>query len=219
MKTVAILSGGLDSTVMVWKLIADRHKVKALGFNYGQRHVRELLHAREVAARLGIEFRDVDLTSITPLLAGSALTSPEVPVPDDEYKVETIKVLVVPNRNMIMLAVATGWATSLKYDSVSYAAHAGDHEVYPDCRPEFTDALGEAIRLSAMREVNLLRPFVEMSKAEIVRLGHELGVPFELTWSCYKGDQVHCGTCPTCVERKRAFRDAQVTDPTEYLDG
>jgi len=219
MKTVAILSGGLDSTVMVWKLIADRHKVKALGFNYGQRHVRELLHAREVAARLGIEFRDVDLTSITPLLAGSALTSPEVPVPDDEYKVETLKVLVVPNRNMIMLAVATGWATSLKYDSVSYAAHAGDHEVYPDCRPEFTEALGEAIRLSAMREVNLLRPFVEMSKAEIVRLGHELGVPFELTWSCYKGDQVHCGTCPTCVERKRAFRDAQVPDPTEYLDG
>ena len=108
------------------------------------------------------------------------------------------------------------WAVSQKFDRIAYAAHSGDHAIYPDCRTEFADVLGEAIKMADWQKVSLHRPFVDITKAEIVKIGHDLGVPFEKTWSCYKGGDLHCGRCGTCVERREAFYLAGVEDPTEY---
>ncbi len=215
MKCVLVYSGGLDSTTLLYHLRARGDEVRCLGVDYGQRHRRELEAARAICERVGVEYRLADLRSIAPLLAGSALTD-AVAVPHGHYAEESMKATVVPNRNMILLSLAIGWAVSLKYDAVAYAAHAGDHTIYPDCRPEFVEAMDRAAGLCDWHRVRIERPFVHMTKADIVRRGAELGVPFELTWSCYEGGEVHCGKCGTCVERREAFERAGVADPTAY---
>jgi len=216
MKIVIIYSGGLDSTVLLYELRQQGHTLKALSVDYGQRHRRELGSAASICAALGIEHRIADLRSITPLLAGSSLTSIEVAVPEGHYAEDNMKATVVPNRNMIMLAVAAGWAISQKADAVAFAAHCGDHAIYPDCRTEFADAIGQAIQLADWHAVILMRPFVNLTKADIAKRGAELGVPFAQTWSCYKGGVIHCGVCGTCVERREAFYLSGVADPTVY---
>jgi 7-cyano-7-deazaguanine synthase len=216
MKVVLIYSGGLDSTVLLYDLIAKGQEVRALSINYRQRHSQELACAAAITALVGVEHRVADLRSISTLLSGSSLTSPDVPVPDGHYAEDTMKATVVPNRNMIMLSVAAGWAISTKSDAVTFAAHGGDHAIYPDCRAEFADALDKAIQLADWHSVRLIRPFVGMTKADIAKRGAELRVPFEKTWSCYKGGTHHCGVCGTCVERREAFHLAGITDPTTY---
>jgi 7-cyano-7-deazaguanine synthase len=216
MKAIVLLSGGLDSTVLAADLLADGHEVKALSVDYGQRHRRELDHARAIAARLGIEHRIADLSTLTPFLAGSSQTSDDVAVPEGHYAEESMKLTVVSNRNMLLLSVATAWAVSSKADVIAYAAHNGDHAIYPDCRKEFIDKLAEAIAIADWHQVKLFAPFAEMSKADIARRGHEIGAPIELTWSCYKGGLTHCGKCGTCVERREAFELAGVPDLTVY---
>ena len=216
MRTVLIYSGGLDSTVLLWDLLAAGDQVLALSVDYGQRHRVELEHARRICQGLGVEWQLADLSRIANLLAGSSLTSAEIAVPHGHYAEETMKQTVVPNRNMIMLAVATGWAISRQADRVAYAAHSGDHAIYPDCRPEFAAAVDRAVRLADWREVCLDCPYIAMTKAQIVARGAKLGVDFAQTWSCYEGGTVHCGRCGTCFERREAFRDAGVADPTEY---
>jgi 7-cyano-7-deazaguanine synthase len=213
MKTLLIYSGGMDSTVALYKLRAEGREVACMGVNYGQKHKTELVHAEHICAALGISFTVADLSALRPLLAGSSQTDDTVPVPEGHYAEESMKATVVPNRNMIMLAVAAGYAMSIGAGSVAYAAHAGDHAIYPDCRPEFADALEHAIKLADWREVKLERPFIQMTKTDIAMLGYELGVPFESTWSCYKGGALHCGKCGTCVERKEALG---ILDPTKY---
>jgi 7-cyano-7-deazaguanine synthase len=216
MKSIVVHSGGMDSTVLLYQLVAQGDEVKALSIDYGQRHGKEIESARALAASLGVEHRVADLRSLAELLGGSALTSSELEVPEGQYEEDNMKATVVPNRNMILLAVSAGWAISSEFDRVAYAAHAGDHAIYPDCRPEFADALDSAIQLADWREVTLHRPFVDLSKADLVQLGAELQVPFERTWSCYKGAELHCGRCGTCIERREAFHLAEVTDPTTY---
>ena len=216
MKTILIHSGGMDSTVLLYHLLAEGHTVKALSIDYGQRHRKELEFAAELTSQLGVEHKIADLRSVTDLLAGSSLTSADIEVPEGHYAEDNMKATVIPNRNMILLSLAAGWAISNRFDHVSYAAHAGDHDIYPDCREEFTDALDKAIRLADWHEVSLHRPFVTKTKADIAALGAELGVPFEKTWSCYKGGELHCGRCGTCVERREAFHLAGIQDPTEY---
>mgnify|MGYP001296771572 CR=1 FL=1 len=216
MKSLVVHSGGMDSTVLLYQLLQAGDEVKALSINYGQRHSRELEAARALCAELGVEHRVADLSGLSDLLAGSALTSSDIEVPEGHYAEDNMKATVVPNRNMILLSVAAGWAISSKYDRIAYAAHSGDHAIYPDCRNEFAEALDGAIRLADWHEVSLYRPFVDMTKADIVSLGAKLGVPFEKTWSCYKGQDLHCGRCGTCVERREAFYLAGVEDPTTY---
>ncbi|MCB9857777.1 MAG: 7-cyano-7-deazaguanine synthase QueC [Phycisphaerales bacterium] len=216
MNVVLLHSGGLDSTVLLYHLRRQGHGVRSLSVDYGQRHARELAAAQSICDATGVEHRAVDLGSIAPLLAGSALTD-AVPVPQAAYDLETMKTTVVPNRNMILISIATAWAVSLKYDAVAYAAHGGDHEIYPDCRPEFAAAMDRAMQLCDWHAVRLDPAFVGNSKADLVRLGDELGVPFEQTWSCYLGGEAHCGACGTCVERRAAFRAAGVVDPTTYV--
>jgi len=215
-KAVLIVSGGMDSATMSYLYKNDGYDLILVGFNYGQRHVKELESLYKVGEALGAEVRVVDLTNLTKALHGSSLTSDEVAVPDGHYTEGSMKKTVVPNRNMIMLSVAIGWAVSQKAASVAYAAHAGDHAIYPDCRPEFAEAMNEAAQLADWHQVSLLRPFVQWSKADIAAEGQRLGVQFELTWSCYKGGLSHCGTCGTCVERREAFALAGITDPTLY---
>lgn len=217
-KTVIIHSGGMDSTVLLYQLLNAGDDVLALSIDYGQRHKKELECARSLCKDLGVEHRIADLTSLTPLLAGSSLTSPEIEVPEGHYAEDNMKATVVPNRNMILLSVATGWAISAGAESVSYAAHSGDHAIYPDCREEFAEGMNHVMGLADWQKVALDRPFVSLTKADIVKLGAELGVPFERTWSCYKGGELHCGRCGTCVERREAFYLAGVDDPTIYAD-
>jgi 7-cyano-7-deazaguanine synthase len=216
MKTVLIYSGGLDSTVALYYLKSQGHQLKALSVDYGQRHKKEIEFAKYHCAKLGIEHQVADLTGITHLLAGSSQTSANVDVPEGHYAEESMKLTVVPNRNMIMLSVAIGWAISQKANSVAYAAHAGDHAIYPDCRPEFADAIDHAAKLADWHRVSLLRPFVQWSKADIAAEAKRLNIEIEKTWSCYKGLDVHCGKCGTCTERIEAFQLAGVPDPTVY---
>lgn len=217
MKSIVVHSGGMDSTVLLYQLVQNGDEVKTISIDYGQRHKKEILHAKAIADSFGIEHQIADLTSITHLIAGSALTSPDIEVPEGHYAEDNMKATVVPNRNMILLSVATGWAISKKFDRIAYAAHSGDHAIYPDCRTEFADVLGQAIEMADWQKVSLYRPFVDITKADIAKLGFQLGVPFELTWSCYKGLDLHCGVCGTCVERREAFHLAEVEDTTEYL--
>lgn len=198
-------------------LLAEGREVHCLSVDYGQRHRRELEAARAICAHYGVDHRLADLRALAPLFGSNALTG-SVKVPEGHYEEESMKATVVPNRNMLLISVATAWAVSLRAESVAYGAHGGDHAIYPDCRPEFAEALDRAVRLADWHEVRLERPFVKMDKADIVRRGAELDVPFGLTWSCYVGGERHCGKCGTCVERKEAFRLAGVADPTDYAN-
>lgn len=220
---VLILSGGLDSTVLGYRLRAADTRLTMLSFDYGQRHRRELDYARHTAVKLTGVHRVVDLSAISDLLAGSSLTDATVEVPDGHYSDLSMRATVVPNRNAIMLDVAVAQAVVVKADAIAFGAHAGDHPVYPDCRPAFLDAYERMALLANEGFLNpqftVLAPFIGLSKADIVSLGADLGVPFVDTWSCYKGGERHCGKCGTCVERREGFELAGIADPTEYVAG
>ncbi len=211
--TVAIVSGGMDSATLVYHLLDKRREVKCLSFDYGQRHKRELLAAEQLCLGKGLSWEKVDLTSLTSLLAGSALTSPEIEVPEGHYEEESMKATVVPNRNMIMLSIAIGHAISIGADTVAYGAHSGDHAIYPDCRESFATAMDLSAQLCDWKEIRLLRPFIGIDKSGIASIGDKLGVPWSLTWTCYKGGDHHCGKCGSCQERIEAFAKAGVVDP------
>jgi 7-cyano-7-deazaguanine synthase len=217
---VALMSGGLDSVTLSYWLHRQGVSLTLLSFNYGQRHHRELEAARLVAELLQADHEVADLRDLGRLLSGSALTDPAVEVPDGHYTDSTMKVTVVPNRNAIFLGVATGLAIARGADTVAFAAHAGDHPVYPDCRPQFVHAFSDLTRLAndgfTVPGFRVTAPFIALDKADIVHVGAALGVPFEMTWSCYRGGAVHCGRCGTCTERREAFAIAGIPDPTSY---
>ncbi|MCZ7675083.1 MAG: 7-cyano-7-deazaguanine synthase QueC [Roseovarius sp.] len=219
MDTIVICSGGLDSVTLAHKVAAEGRLSGLLSFNYGQRHLRELDSAAACAARLGVGHEVVDISAVGRMLTGSALTD-AVEVPDGHYAEETMKLTIVPNRNAIMLAVGFGLAAARKARAVAVAVHGGDHFIYPDCRPGFIDAF-QRMQDEALRDVagiTLEAPFVHLSKADIVTEGARNGTPFAETWSCYKGGEMHCGRCGTCVERREAFHLAGIADPTDYAD-
>jgi len=217
-KCVLVYSGGLDSTTLLYYMRSLDYDVHCLSVHYGQRHKIELQCAETVCKDLGITHKTLDLSPVQELLGGSALTD-GIAVPHGHYAEESMKQTVVPNRNMILLSLAIGWAVSLKAKVVVYGAHAGDHAIYPDCRPEFIDAMAKAALICDWDKVELIAPFQTMSKGEIVEHGARLGVPFEKTWTCYEGNQEtreHCGKCGSCTERMEAFKLAGVPDPTKY---
>lgn len=220
---VVLHSGGLDSSTLLYGLrimepINLRQEVKALIFDYGQRHEVEIKYALRFCDRHDIEREVVNLQAINKLIAMGSQAG-RVDVPLGHYADETMKATVVPNRNMIMLAVAVGHAIKLNYSEVYYAAHGGDHAIYPDCRPDFFHTLATAVELgNAWTPVTLKAPFINSTKADIVKAGAVIGMPFDETWSCYRGESIHCGQCGTCVERKEAFQLAGVKDPTTYAN-
>ena len=225
-RAVQIISGGLDSTTLLYYLLDKKYDVTALSFNYGQKHIKELLQAKKITSDLDITHYIIDMSDIKELLSKSALTGdivvPEVPEIAEHY--ETLKQTVVPNRNAIMLSIAYANAINIGADIVAYGAHFSDRDVYPDCRIEFVKMLNDAFnegnwsKRSDNTKPEIIAPFINMQKSEIVRIGNKLKVPFQETWSCYKGEDVQCGVCSSCRERKRAFKEAEVIDPTIYKE-
>ncbi len=198
-KTVVVFSGGMDSTTLLYHLLDAGHEVKAISIDYGQRHVREIDAAREIAARVGVEHVVADLRAINPLLGSNSLSGRDIDVPEGHYEEESMKLTVVPNRNMIMLSVAIGWAVSMKYSAVAYGAHSGDHAIYPDCREEFAAALDQAAQLCDWNPVKLLRPFVNMDKGDIALRGHEIGRTLRTDVDLLQGG-------PTALRQMRRLR-------------
>lgn len=212
LEVVQSFSGGMDSATLLTCLHDRGDTVRALGFDYGQRHRKELDMADEFARQLGVSFEVVSLRGLTKFLDQSALTSIDIDVPEGHYEEESMKATVVPNRNMIMLSAAIGYAENSNFDAVAIANHAGDHAVYPDCRPEFVEAMDQAARLATYNEIRVLSPFKNISKTAIAALGKDLGIDYDKTWSCYKGGRAHCGVCGTCVERIEALEGADSLD-------
>jgi len=219
-KAVVIASGGIDSTTLLYSLLEEGYEIHAVTFIYGQKHQREIESAKRICEALNVSHKVLDLSVLKEILSGSALTDsgveiPEIPETAEHY--ETLKSTIVPNRNAIFLSMAVGYAVSINANHVFFGAHHSDRGVYPDCRREFVEAFENAERL-AIDNLNLVvsAPFVHMDKSRIVELGAELGVAYRDTWSCYKGGIIHCGVCSSCRERKRAFEEARVSDPTEY---
>jgi 7-cyano-7-deazaguanine synthase len=223
---IAIVSGGMDSSVMVHKLLGNYYEVDMLSFNYGQRHKKELDFAKEQAERLGLRHDIIDLWSsgITDLLAESesSLVS-EADVPEGHYAQDNMKQTVVPNRNMMMLSIAGAVAVARGARYVATGVHAGDHFIYPDCRSAFIDIASLALWQGNVGFGNLapspiMAPFIKMTKADIAYMGIQTGVDFSQTWSCYKGGDVHCGRCGTCVERLEAIDEAWTRLRENYTD-
>ena len=219
MKTNVVCSGGLDSVSLAHMIAEQGNLSRLTSFNYGQRHQKELDYAQACAKRLGVPHHIIDIGPVGASLSGSALTD-DVEVPDGHYEEDSMKVTVVPNRNAIMLTIAYGISAANQDDAVAAAVHGGDHFIYPDCRPAFTEAFDvmQRLALDGYANVALHTPFVHRSKADIVVEGAKANTPFEETWSCYKGGALHCGRCGTCVERREAFHLANVEDPTRYED-
>jgi 7-cyano-7-deazaguanine synthase len=236
-KAIAVVSGGLDSVTMVYDLLAREYEVDMISFDYGQRHSKELIHARAIASLLNLRHEIVDLRGLTELISNSALTG-DTEVPEGHYAQDNMAQTVVPNRNMIMLSIACGIAINRGANTIATAVHAGDHFIYPDCRPQFIFSLGQAMidgnegfhnffteREYTQEERNayaahgidpdtirpsmpITTPYLRKSKADIAYRALELDVPLHVTWSCYKGGPNHCGRCGTCVERLEAIDEA-----------
>lgn len=216
MKSLVVFSGGLDSTVLLAKLVAEGRDCRALTVNYGQRHWREIDSAKAICAMLAVPHQIVDLRSLARLWGNNSLTNPAIDVAEGHYTEERMRTTVVPARNLVLLSIAAAWAIAEKCDTLVYGAHSGDHVIYPDCRTEFADAVAKTIALADWHQVALERPFVSLRKSEIVRTGLACDAPMHLSWSCYKGGAQHCGRCGTCIERREAFFLAGAVDPTEY---
>lgn len=215
-KVVVLVSGGMDSVAALYEANLKYTVAGAVSFDYGSKHNhKEIPFAARHCRQLGIPHRTITLDFVNQLFKSDLLQSGGA-IPDGHYEEQTMKQTVVPFRNGIMLAIAGGYAESIQANGLVIAAHSGDHAIYPDCREDFMQAMGDALRLGTYAAVELLRPFIHNTKAEIARRGHELGVDFAQTWSCYKGGAIHCGTCGTCVERREAFQLASIPDPTVY---
>lgn len=212
--SVLIYSGGVDSTTMLYEF-RDRIAV-ALSFHYGSNHNdKELAFARLHCERLGIKHIVIYLDFIGKMFHSSLLEGADK-IPEGNYDDENMRSTVVPFRNGIMLSVAAGLAESEGLRYVMMANHAGDHAIYPDCRPGFVKAMSEAIQNGTYEGIEIDAPYTGLTKADIARRGKNLGINYEETWSCYKGGEHHCGKCGTCQERKEAFREAGIDDKTIY---
>ena len=212
--TLMVVSGGMDSTTMLYEYA--RRIALAVTFNYGSNHnAREIECARYNCDRLGIELIVVDLPFIGQLFESSLLSGAEA-IPEGDYDDDNMRSTVVPFRNGIMLSIAAGLAESRGLKRLMLANHGGDHAIYPDCRPGFIEAMSRAISEGTYEHLFISAPYTDITKADIARHGAALGIDYSHTYSCYKGGGKHCGRCGTCTERRQAFIDAGIPDPTQY---
>ena len=215
MKNSAIIvSGGMDSITLLY----DHKDEIALGisFDYGSNHnAREIPFAKMHCERLGIKHITINLDFMHQYFKSSLLDGAEA-IPEGHYADDNMRSTVVPFRNGIMLAIAIGIAESNNLDQVFIANHGGDHTIYPDCRPEFINAIDAAATAGTYNNVKVIAPYTKITKSDIARIGKRLGIDYAETWSCYKGGEVHCGKCGTCVERKEALAEAGIEDKTIY---
>lgn len=214
--SVIIVSGGMDSITLLYDY-KDRIAL-AVSFDYGSNHnAKEIPFAKLHCERLGIKHVTIKLDFMSKYFASSLLEGADA-IPEGHYADENMKSTVVPFRNGIMLSIAVGIAESNGLQHVMMANHGGDHAIYPDCRPEFVNSFSDAAKAGTYNDVTLLAPYTNISKADIARRGKQLGIDYTETWSCYKGEDVHCGKCGTCVERKEALALAGIEDHTIYKD-
>ncbi len=217
---VVLHSGGMDSTTLLYECVSTygREHVISFGVDYGQRHGRkELACALHLAENvLGVRRRVLNVNSLAGLLPGSSLTDWTVPVPKGHYEDESMKATVVPNRNMVLLSVAAAAAIANEYTNIAYAAHAGDHAIYPDCRPKFLERMEYVLEVCHYHPIRIVAPYMRWDKGQIAERGNRLGVPWEFTWTCYEGGDVHCGECGACTERREALHGSP--DPTAYAN-
>ena len=211
MRAVLIYSGGLDSTTLLYEY---RDSIAlAVSFNYGSKHnARELEFAAIHCKKLGIKHLIIPLEFMGSYFKSSLLEGGG-DIPEGSYADENMKSTVVPFRNGIMLSIAAGLAESYELDAVMLANHGGDHAIYPDCRPEFIDAMAAAVEAGTYNGVKVVSPYCNITKRDIALRGKAIGIDYSLTYSCYKGGEKHCGKCGTCMERKEALEGF---DPTEY---
>ncbi|CAG9297151.1 7-cyano-7-deazaguanine synthase QueC [Celerinatantimonas diazotrophica] len=216
-KVVIIYSGGMDSYTVLNKALQEGYDAYPLTFDYGQRHKKEIDVARRVTQKLGLKHKVIDITAINQLLQGSSLTS-DIDIPEGHYAEESMKSTVVPNRNMILLSLAIGYAVSIGAHKVYYGAHSGDHAIYPDCRPEFVNKMNAVSQIANYDPVEIVSPYLHQSKIEILKDGLTMGLDYSQTWTCYNGREKACGRCGACQERLEAFAKNGQVDPLEYED-
>ena len=220
MKVIVIYSGGMDSTVALYQMIKEfgSENVRAISFDYQSKHNdQEFLRAKATCEKLNIQHDRIDLSSISKFLKSDLLKNGG-DIPEGHYAQSNMIKTVVPFRNGIMLSIACGIAESWGAKKVVIGNHAGDHAIYPDCRATFISSMNEAMAYGTYENINILSPFQSLLKSDIALIGTIIGVDWELTYSCYKGGDIHCGRCSTCYERREAFYESDIDDPTKYLD-
>ena len=208
-------SGGMDSFTVLHHAIRSGAEVFAISFNYGQKHSKELAVAQKVCKDLSISHKEIDINSISTLMAGSSLTS-DIDIPEGHYEDDNMKSTVVPNRNMVLLSMAIAYAVSLEAHAVYYGAHSGDHHIYPDCRPEFVHAMNVVSKIANYHPVEIVTPYLKNTKSEILKSGLAMGLNYADTWTCYNGRHKACGRCGSCIERLEAFAEQGKNDPIDY---
>lgn len=212
--SILIVSGGMDSITMLYEY-QDRIAI-GLSFDYGSNHnAKEIPLAKMHCERLGITHITIPL-SFMPWYFKSSLLEGSDAIPEGSYDEDNMQSTVVPFRNGIMLSIAAGMAESHGLKYVMMANHAGDHTIYPDCRPEFVQAMSEATKAGTFPGIEILAPYTKLTKTEIASHGKHMGIDYAETWSCYKGKEKHCGKCGTCRERIEALKEAGIEDYTVY---
>ncbi|SVA20612.1 uncharacterized protein METZ01_LOCUS73466 [marine metagenome] len=215
-KIVVVYSGGMDSFTLINFALKQDHEVSAISFDYGQKHRKELDSATDFCKSRSISLEVSNISGIKPLLKGSALTD-NIEVPRGHYEDQTMKMTVVPNRNMIMISLSIAYAISIDFEEVWYGAHSGDHSIYPDCRPEFLESVNKTSKLANYESIEIRAPFINLSKSEILSKGLGMNLDYSQTWTCYEGKVQACGKCGACVERLEAFEENNEKDPIEYF--
>ena len=217
MRALISLSGGVDSTTLLAKLLSEGMEVTAIHFQYGSKHNPwEVKAVEDVTRHYGISFKEIPLQGVM-FGIKSALMSGGEKIPEGHYKAENMKATVVPGRNLIFGAILAAYAESMGIEHVSLGVHAGDHDIYPDCRPEFIRYLCHTVQLSSEKKVRVNALFLYKDKTQIVREGLALKVPYHLTRTCYSESEIACGKCGACCERREAFQLNGVEDPIAYL--
>ena len=214
--SVIIVSGGMDSITLLYQ--KKEEIALAISFDYGSNHnAREIPFAQMHCEQLGIKHITINLDFMHQYFKSSLLEGADA-IPEGHYASDNMKSAVVPFRNGIMLSIAIGIAESNALDEVLIANHGGDHTIYPDCRPEFINAINNAAIQGTYNNVNVVAPYTNITKGEIARIGAKLGIDYSKTWSCYKGEAQHCGKCGTCIERREALAEAGIVDTTVYSE-
>lgn len=237
MDKAIILSGGMDSATLLWDLLhganARGGDIHAITFDYGQRHSKEIIMAGKLVnlaneesnnfgefnggEHIKILHKIITIPNFDEIAIGSSQTDNSVEVPEGHYAAENMKKTVVPNRNMIMLSLAASYCFARNINKLYYGAHAGDHDIYPDCRPEFVACMSGVLKLADWNKLDLEAPYLNKDKGDIAIQGCTNGTPYEYTWTCYKGREKACGKCGACQERLEAFEKAGIKDPIAYV--
>jgi 7-cyano-7-deazaguanine synthase len=211
-KAVIVLSGGPDSATVAYWAKRQGYQIYPITFNYGQIALKETEAAQKIAKKLGTTTKVIDLSALKEIFSGvTSLCNTDIPL-----TAEFSAPIIVPFRNAIFLSAAIAYAVTVSADKIFYGAQGSDEAFYPDCRREFYEAFEKAARLGTCQEITIQAPFSGKRKSDLFKAGTELGVPFELTWSCYRDSAKHCGKCESCNNRKKAFQEAGVADPTKY---